>query len=128
MSRPRRGFTLLEVMASVLVLTIALTAACGLILYGLHLVRSAHGRSVGMATAMSVLEDPSPLRTDPTLSPAGPASSGYLNGLWVVRSESDEVPLDGTGRLVAVSVQVDVYGTAYGEVFASLSARVVRRK
>lgn len=125
----RRGFTLIEVMACTLILAMALTAACGLILYGLHLVRSAHGRTVGMATAMSVIADPSPLRTDPSMSPNAPTSSGYLNGLWVVRTESEETPLDGAiGTLVAVTVTVDVSDANNGEVFVCTSRRMIRRK
>ncbi len=125
----RRGFTLIEVMACTLILAMALTAACGLILYGLHLVRSAHGRTVGMATAMSVIADPSPLQTDPSMSPNAPTSSGYLNGLWVVRTESEETPLDGAiGTLVAVTVTVDVSEANNGEVFVCTSRRMIRRK
>lgn len=129
MRRFHQGFTLIEVMACTLILAMALTAACGLILYGLHLVRSAHGRTVGMATAMSVIADPSPLQTDPSLTPNGPTSSGYLNGLWVVRTESDETPLDGgSGKLVAVTVTVDVSEADNGETFVSTSRRLIRRK
>lgn len=129
MTRLHRGFTLIEVMACTLILAMALTAACGLILYGLHLVRSAHGRTIGMATAMSVIADPSPLQTDPSLTPNAPTTSGYLNGLWVVRTESDETPLDGpSGKLVAVTVTVDVSEADNGETFVSTSRRMIRRK
>lgn len=129
MRRTHRGFTLIEVMASVLVLAMGLTAACGLILYGLHLVRTAHGRTVGMATAMSVLNDTTPLPTDPSQSPNAPTTSGYLNGLWVVRTETDEMPLDGAnGTLVTVTVNVDVFEASNGECFASASRRLIRVK
>lgn len=129
MRRNVRGFTLLEVMACVLILAVALTSATGLIMYGLHLVRAAHGRTVGLATAMTVIADPTPLQTDPSLSPSGPTTSGYLNGLWVVRTESDEVPLDGiNGKLVAVTVKVDVFETGNGECYVSTCRRLIRSK
>lgn len=125
----RRGFSFIEVMACVLILGMALTIACGLILYGLHLARSAHGRTLGMATALSVLADSSPLATDPAMSPSAPTTSGYLNGFWVTRTESDETPLAGaSGKLVAVTVCVDVFETEYGECFASTSRRMIRVK
>jgi prepilin-type N-terminal cleavage/methylation domain-containing protein len=121
------GFTLIEVMACVLVLSLGLTAACGLTLYGLHLARSAHGRTIGLATAMTVLNDPSPLQTDPSMSPNAPSSSGYLNGLWVVRTESAPAPVDGgVGKHVAVTVSVDVFEVANGENFASVTRRIIR--
>jgi len=124
----RRGFTLIEVMACVMILAMALTAACGLILYGLHLARSAHGRHIGMATALTVLHDASPIPTDPSLSPAGATTAGYLNGLWVVRSESAATPLDGAGgRLVAVDVDVDVFVAENGGCVASLHRRLIRK-
>lgn len=127
--RTRRGFTLIEVMASVLVVAIGLTAACGLILYGLHLARASHGRTIGMATALSVLDDATPLATDSSQSPDAPTTSGYLNGLWVVRSESAETPLDGAiGKLVAVTVNVDVFEASNGACYASVSRRVLRQK
>ena len=121
------GFTLIEVLAALLVLSLGLTAACGLIYYGLRLVRSAHGRTIGMATAITVVNDPRPLRTDPTLTPNGATTSGYLNGLWVVRTESAPTPIDGAGgKLVAVTVTVDVNDAANGETFASVTRRLVK--
>lgn len=128
MTTRRIGFTLIEVLACLLVLTLGLTAACGLVFYGLRLVRSAHGKTIGMTTALSVLVDPTPLKTDPTLSPNAPNSSGYLNGLWVVRTESAPTPIDGTGGvLVAVTVTVDVYEASNGNCYASLTRRLTRR-
>jgi hypothetical protein len=121
--------TLIEVMACVLVIAFGLMAACAMVLYGLRLVAKAHGDSVGTATAMTVLADPSPLRTDPTLSPDSAVTQGYLNGLWVERRESGELPLDGAGgKLVSVTVKVDVYETAGGTPLVSVNRRLLRRK
>lgn len=125
----RSGMTLIEVMACVLVISLGLMAACAMVFYGLRLVAKAHGETVGTATAMTVLADPSPLKTDPTLSPDSATTQGYLNGLWVVRTESNELPLDGSnGKLVSVTVDVDVYETANGAPLASVSRRLLRRK
>lgn len=129
----RRAFTLIEVMACVLVLGLGLLAATALIFYGLRLARGAQGKSLGMATAMTVLSDPKPLATDPTLSPSANAkktsddTSGYLNGLWVVRKESDAADLDATGKRVAVTVTVDVYKVNGGTPCASASRRIIKR-
>jgi len=123
---PRSGFTLIEVLASVLILSIGLIGTCALIMYGLSLVRVAHGKSLGLATAMTVLVDPSPLRTDVASYPDGALTSGYLNGLWVVRSESNAVNLDATGRLMAVTVAVDVFDSTNGRCLLSVNRRLIR--
>ena len=128
MTHRSTGFTLIEVLACLLVLTLGLTSACGLVFYGLRLVRNAHGKTIGMMTALTVLVDPMPLKTDPTLSPSGPTTSGYLNGLWVVRTESASTPIVGVGGvLVAVTVTVDVYEASNGTCYASLSRRLTKR-
>lgn len=128
MKRSSGGYTLIEVLASVLVLGIALMAAAGMLLYGLAMARTALGRSIGMATARSVLADATPLPTDAALSPHGPTASGYLNGLWVERKESRPTPLEGIGgSLVAVTVSVDVFEASGGRCVASASRRVLRR-
>ena len=65
MTSSRQGFTLIEVLVCVMVLTLGLTSAAGLMYYAIHLVRTSHGQTIGMATAMTALADPSPLSTDP---------------------------------------------------------------
>lgn len=125
MNRQRQGFTLIEVMACLLVLALGLTAAAGLMFYGLHLVRASHGKTIGMATAMTVLADPSPLRTDPSLTPSGATTTGYLNGLWVERKESDEISLGGNDASVLVSV--DVYDGSGGACYASVTRRLLKK-
>ena len=127
MSRRRSGFSLIEVLACVLMLGMALLAATSLLLYGLQLARVARGKSMGMATALAVLYDSAPIATDAAATPAGATTQGWLNGLWVVRSESDETVLDGA-KLVAVTVHVDVYEGENGHCYASVSGRMLRKK
>ena len=69
MSPIRRGYTLIEVMASSLVLSLGLLSACALVFYGLRIIRNAQGKSIGMATAMTILADPSPLKTGSHFTP-----------------------------------------------------------
>lgn len=129
MPRAQRGFTLIEVLACLLVLAVGLTAATGMVQYAMHLVRTSHGQSVGMATALTVLADPSPLATDPSLTPNDPTTgnaTGYLNGLWVERRESDELHLGGNEYSVLVSV--DVYDGNGGTNYASVVRRLIRTK
>jgi prepilin-type N-terminal cleavage/methylation domain-containing protein len=129
MNRTHGAFTLIEVLACVLIVSLGLTAAAGLMIYGLRLMRVSHGKTIGMATAMTMIADPTPLKTDPTLSPSAPTTTGYLNGMWVIRTESREEPLEGAaGKLFAVTVTVDVYETTGGECFASVTRRMIREK
>jgi prepilin-type N-terminal cleavage/methylation domain-containing protein len=123
--RACRAFTLIEVMACVLVLGMGLLAATALIFYGLRLARLAQAKSLGMATAMTVLADPKPLPTDPTESPDG-ATPGYLNGLWVERQEKDAVTIDADHE--AVTIIVDVFESSRGTPCASVNRRIIRRK
>jgi hypothetical protein len=133
MSHRCTAYTLIEVLASIMVLTIGLVSAASMVLYGLHFARLAQGRSIGLATAATAVSDPAPLSTDPTLTLDWPSEdSGYLNGLWVERREDDPTPLDGqplaTSKLKAVTVSVDVYEGAGGRCVASLTRRVIRQK
>lgn len=129
MSRSRAAFTLIEVLACVLVLTVGLISATGLVFLGLRLHSRSHCREVGILTAESVINDASPLATDATLSPNGDTTSGYLNGLWVERKETSEVDISGgQGTLASVYVTVDVYESQSGRPVVSLARRVIRDK
>lgn len=125
----RSAFSLVEVMAALLVLTLGMLAAIGLVGYGMSLARIALARSVGMATAISVAADPTPLvdATDWT-APATftGIARGYINGAWVERTESaGEVLATGlSSRLVTV----EVYDGLKGRHVCSYQERILRRK
>lgn len=126
MGHGREAYTLIEVLAGVLVLSLGLFSACAMTLYGLSLSRSAHARTMGMATALTVLADPTPLATDVALSASGAATVGFLNGLWVERTETDPTALDNSGKLVAVTVVVNVYDLSGGTNVASANRRMIK--
>jgi len=129
MSAARRAFTLVETLACVLVLSLGLIAATGLVLFGLRYHALSHSREIGVLTAESVLNDASPLATDPALSPSGATTSGYLNGLWVERTESGEVDISGgLGTVVSVHVAVNVFETQSGRPIVALARRVIKDK
>ncbi len=129
------GFTLLEVLASVLVLTVAFGAAIGLVLYGLQLAKSSMGRATALATAMSVAIDPDPLQpldvpASWTVAVPG-TTSGYLNSYYILRTEGPPTTLATSGAgaplVTAADVTVDVYETNQGKLLASYSQRLIKQ-
>ena len=81
-----RGFTLIEVLAALIVLTLGMLSAIGLVVYGVQLAQLSIGRTTGMATAMSVAIDARPLPPpDPLWTQSGSMTTGYINGFWIER-------------------------------------------
>lgn len=138
----RGGFTLLEVMAMLLVLTLGLLSAIALYLYANRVAVKAQAASTAMATAISLAYDGAPfLDADQaaawTISGTWPnrLASGYLNGYWVTRSESsnaaDVVASDAaTGSVVLRTVRVDVMvrDPARGATMATFALRLLQQK
>jgi prepilin-type N-terminal cleavage/methylation domain-containing protein len=124
------AFTLIEVLAALLVLTLGMMSAVGLVLYGMQLAKVSIGKSTGMATAMSVAVDSAPLLASdafwqPSSGNAG-ISKGYVNGYWVERVES---PAAFVGPGISRSlVQVDVYETLRGKLLCSYNEQLVRQQ
>jgi hypothetical protein len=143
----RQAFTFVEVLIILLVITIGLLGVVGLVAFGTSLVTRVNGEITGLATAMSVANDPQPL-LDAQLAgewtnssyPIGAAgaqtgvASGFINGFYVVRTETtapeDVIATGRNGQIYARSVHVDVqvYDTFKGHVVASFATRLVRQK
>jgi prepilin-type N-terminal cleavage/methylation domain-containing protein len=72
-SAARQGFTLIEVVASMLLFAVGGMAVIGVVVYGLSSAMRAQADATALATALSVLKDPLPLgaeaRADGTLAP-----------------------------------------------------------
>ncbi len=118
---------MIEVLGSVLVLSLAFASAIGMVLYGFHLSKLSMGRATALATAMTVAVDPTPLQgASPSWSVAIPGTTkGYLNSYYVERTEGAATTL-ATGITVA-DVAVDVYETARGRLIASYNQRLVKK-
>lgn len=124
--RHARAFTLLEVLGSLLVLSLGFAAAIGMILYGFHLSKESMGRATAMATAMSVAVDPNPLQgASPSWTVAVPGTTkGYLNSYYVERTEASPTVI--AGGITAADVTVEVYETMRGKLLASYNQRLVK--
>lgn len=140
----RHGFTLVEVMALLLVVSIGLAAAVGAFVAGLAMSTKGRARSLALPTASMVAYDRQPL-LDPELVPEWVATSydfddltsvtatdrGQINGFFVVRNESTG-PQDIIARSGAivyariVHVDVEVYESRSGAHMASFSTSFTR--
>lgn len=143
---PRKAFTLIEVLAIVAVAGVGLAAVIGLVFSGLRAAGRAQVEAVGMATAVSVANDPAPLLApesagDWTYTPydmdsPGPVSSqatGWVNGLYVVRDErsvaADVIAREGATVFArAADVVVEVFDARAGRPVASFATRLVRQR
>lgn len=126
---PRRAFTLIEVLASLLIITTGMLAVVGMIAFGIRQASRGQASATAMATALTVLEDPAPLgATDWTRT--GGNAQGYLNGYYVVRavdSSASAASLTGNG-LASEAIRVDVYESSGGAAVASMSTRRLARR
>lgn len=145
--RPLAGFTFIEVLAILLVISFGLLGVVGLVLYGMNNAARSQGETTGMATAISVANDPAPLLGPETSSDwrftpynmdgngrLSSTANGYINGYYVIRTEisddADVAARDGAGRVQVRSarVEVDVYATIAGSVVASYTCRITRQR
>jgi Tfp pilus assembly protein PilV len=147
MGSTRTGFTFIEVICIVLVVSIGLMGSIGLVYRGLTLAEKAQGNCTGMITAMVVANDPQPYLSatmqpswtqgtysfDDTTSNLSATSSGFVNGYYVTRVEttnpSDIIAKTTTNVQVrSVCVAVDVFGSLDSNLICSYNTRFVRQR
>lgn len=142
-----RGFSLPEVVATVLIVLVGLAAVLGMARLGIRWSGEAMAASTGMATAMSAIADAQPggrtadagdadqdgwrLASGPIAIPGtGPYTftvEGTLNGYYVRRVESSSATdiIDLHSR--AADVSADVFWGQEGRYVTGLKQRIVRR-
>jgi prepilin-type N-terminal cleavage/methylation domain-containing protein len=143
----RRGFTFIEVLVILIVVSIGLMGAIGLISYGTRLGSKSQAEAIALSTAVSVATDPLP-RMDPRLASGwtytpydfdgnGTMTSiakGFINGVYVERTETslpgDVIARGLDTRVQARSARVDVtvYESISGSEVASFTTRIVRQR
>lgn len=138
----RSGFTFVEVLAVLLVVTIGIGGVVALVMYGARKSSRAQAAAIAMATAVSVAHDPTPavaLDWTPASiamdadNPEPAESRGYVNGLYVVRTESSVAAdivarsaVDGRVHARSVLVEVRISEAMLGDPVASYAMRFVR--
>jgi hypothetical protein len=124
----RGAFTFIEVLACLLVLSLGIASAVGMVMYGVLLATRAQGRATGMATALTVAADATPLLPAGANWTGGPGreeARGYINGFYVVRRETlGDGPAPG---FHSDTVTVDVYDTFKGAPVTSYTTRLLRQ-
>lgn len=122
------GMTLVEVVASLLLLSFGVVGVLGLVMYGNSLAEQAQSSATAMATATTILYDSNP----PTMtdrSASGSTVIGYLNGYFVRRTEVPEALSAAVQLPIAtVTVTVDLYLGAQGTHVLQYRQRLVERR
>ena len=145
----RRGFTLVEILASMLLLSFGLAAALGMVGYATSLSSDYLDRATGMATAETVMlhREPLGLTADSsdldgdgwqgTWQLGNPSASfylhhawGWVNGYYVEREESTDQSMRDNDRINPsrrwVTITVRLYNGEGGSL-TTLKRRLLRR-
>lgn len=123
-SRRAIGFTLIEVIACLLIFTVGALAIASLTFYGMSLAGRAQAAATGMETARSLIADAQPIGLR-NCRVSGNVVSGNLNGYFVRRTidlEPDLV-LGSAPRLRTATITAEVFHSDSGTHVATLRQR-----
>jgi len=140
---PLRGFTLIEVLAILLILALGMSAIIALVAVGRRQAGLAHMRLAGTHTAMTVLNDHAPLgRTADVGDIDGDGwkgagsfswtgaysleSSGTINGFWVKRTEASAASDILAVKRRSAWVEVEVFWGAEGRYVTTVHEQILR--
>ncbi len=145
----RRAFTLIEIMATLLLVGIGLASLVAMMGYAVRLASRAQADATALLTARTVADDATPCGLTADAGDADndgwslqsgslntPASgdyaftvTGWINGYYIVRKESsrtaDQDVIHGQAR--RADVQVEVFLGGNGERVAALRTQILRR-
>jgi hypothetical protein len=128
MTSARAAFSLIELLAATLVLSLGIGTAVTVVMYGLRLTQNANGRNTGLPTAMSVAIDQSPIvAASSGWTVTGYNASGWVNSYYVTRTEVAEAvqPVLPPG-VTAATVTVTLQTTQGGPVVSTYVQRILR--
>ena len=120
----RGGMTFIEVLASLLVISMGLSAVIGLTMYGLRRAARVQAQGMAMATALTCVQDRTPLGWAPdatSVSGTTTTEEGWLNGFFIRRLRQSNPTDQLAPDLASWSIQVDVYADA-GDSMPAASA------
>jgi hypothetical protein len=145
-----RAFTMVEILASLLLIAVGVMSVVGLMQAAMRTSDESISAATGMATAMTLIHDPSPggltadkddgdkdgwgcdsdLVTNRVYDAVGTEDfvvSGYINGFWAVRTETSNATTDAVdARSRYATVRVEVYRGQNGVLAAHLKRRILR--
>ncbi len=116
-----RGFTIIEVLAMLLVLTVGMAGALGLLSFGIRTAKESQLNAIGYPTARSLLFDAHPPQQPRWVNVSPTLSEGYVNGVWARRTVQDSEVRSG---LTFATVTVQVYSALSGDPVITLRERL----
>ena len=134
----RSGFTLVEIIATMMLLAFGLVAVIGMVQYAARLSAESQTRATALITAQSVLADPEPgglsaddsvdsdgddWMLDGSFSDASFVVRGFINGYYVHRTEERDALVDNRHHMAWVTVQL----FSNGQKVVHLKRRMLRR-
>ncbi len=127
--RLQLGFTMIEALASALIIMVGILAVIGMVMFAIRKSAEAQSASTAMATALTVVDDPTPLGTLDWTTTAT-SSRGYVNSYYVIRtiSTAGTNPDLAANGLESVEIVVDVFDSINGRQVASMSTRRMARR
>ena len=119
----RRGFSFVEVLCVLLILTIGMLSAVALMRLGVRLAQQAQSAALAYPTARTLLYDVLPAGVDPAdwKSVGGDVWEGFVNGMWARRTVSDK---QVRGNLTYATVKVEVFWSDTGDRSVTLQERI----
>ena len=123
MKRGSVGFSFVEVLCVLLILTIGMLSAVALLRYGVRLAKEAQSAALAYPTARTLLYDAAPDGVDPSdwTTVNADTREGFINGLWARRTVSDR---QVRGNLTFATIKVEVYWSDTGERSVTLQERI----
>jgi Tfp pilus assembly protein PilV len=118
-----RGLTFIEVVATLLLVTIGIIGVLGIVNYGTALSDRSQASSTAMETATTMIADDHPLGMSER-QVSGGLVTGYLNGYFVRRTKVTDA-IHANSNLAPATITVEVALPSSGEIVATLRTRIM---
>jgi prepilin-type N-terminal cleavage/methylation domain-containing protein len=119
---PRAGFSFVEILCVLLILTVGLLSALALLRHGVRLAQDAQATALAYPTARTLLYCAKPLGVDPAeWTRSGSSWQGYVNGMWARRTILDQ---DALGDTTYATIRVEVFWSDSSDRSLTLQERI----
>jgi prepilin-type N-terminal cleavage/methylation domain-containing protein len=123
--RNRSGFSFVEILCVLLILTVGLLSAVSLLRQGVRLAQDAQATALAYPTARTLLYCAKPLGVDPSeWTRSGSVWQGYVNGVWAKRTILNQ---DTVGDTTYATIKVEVFWSDSSGRALALQERIAYR-